>query len=363
MQNKKTIVVYVDTMNKSGGRERVITNLINRWVDRYEIILITKDDGKSFYKFSENVRVISLKLRMPYEMEHSRWMRALSAVRSLGSSAMALKKTLSELDYDYVYVSTPQNAYEAYKAMKYPEKKLVISEHAYVNAFNKPYMMMKHLVYPRAYCISVPNSMDTEEYRRWKCNVVYIPHVVTFGAEEKNALDSKIAINIGRLTADKQQDKLIDMWAREGKASGWTLWIVGDGENKDRLQRKIEELDCKEVIKLLPARKDIQSIYKQASLFLLTSRCEGFGMVLLEAMSFGIPCISFDCPNGPRDIIKDGVNGALVKNGDESAFEYELDKFFKMGQEQMTQMGNAAFSTVRNWDNDGILAEWDKIFI
>jgi len=86
-------------------------------------------------------------------------------------------------------------------------------------------------------------------------------------------------------------------------------------------------------------------------------------MVLLEAMSFGIPCISFDCPNGPRDIIKDGVNGALVKNGDESAFEYELDKFFKMGQEQMTQMGNAAFSTVRNWDNDGILAEWDKIFI
>lgn len=362
MEKKKKIVVYVDTMNKSGGRERVIANLINKWVDQYKIILITKDQGESFYEFSEDISIISLKLVMPYGMDCSRWKRVVSAIKSVRSSICALKKVLKGFDYDYIYVSTPQNAYEAYKAMEYPEKKLVISEHAYVYAFNKPYMLMKHFVYPKAYCISVPNSMDTEEYMRWNCNAVYIPHIVTFTAEERNALDSKIAINIGRLTADKQQDKLIEMWAQEGKKSGWTLWIVGDGENRDSLQSKIEEFNCEDIIKLLPARRDIKSIYKQASLFLLSSRCEGFGMVLLEAMSFGIPCIAFDCPSGPRDIIKHGINGALVKNGDKKSFQNELKRYFEMDQEQVIQMGRASFDTVTNWDNESILAEWGKIF-
>ena len=340
----------------------MIANLISKWVDRYELILITKDEGKSFYEFPKCVTVIPMNLQMQYEMDHSRWMRALSALSNVGRSIRVLKRVLSGLNYDYIYVSTPQNSYEAYRAMKHPEKKLVISEHAYVNAFNKPYMMINHLIYPKAYCVSVPNSMDTEEYIRWECNAMYIPHIVTFTADEKNELDSKIAVNIGRLTDDKQQDKLIEIWAQAAKTSGWSLWIVGDGENKDKLQKKIIELDCKGVIKLLPARKDIQSIYKQASLFLLTSRCEGFGMVLLEAMSFGIPCISFDCPSGPRDIIKDGVNGALVENGDVGDFRNKLHMFLKMEQKQIAKLGEAAFDTVRTWDNERILTEWDKIF-
>lgn len=362
MNDKKVIAVYVDTMNKSGGRERVIANLINRWVDDYEIVLITKDEGISFYQIAENVTTISLKLCMNYEMNRARIARIIAIIQNIRKSVKVLKKVLKTLTYDYLYVSTPQNAFEAYKAMKCPERKLVISEHAYVNAFNKPYMLMKHYIYPKAYCISVPNSSDTEEYMKWKCNAVYIPHLVTFMAEEKNELKNRIAISIGRLTDDKQQDKLIDIWSNVGREFGWELWIVGDGENKEQLQKQIDKLECKDVVKLLPARKDIQNVYKQASLFVFTSRWEGFGMVLLEAMSFGIPCISFDCPSGPRDIIKDGVNGILVENGDVNAFQEKLKEFFEIDSNEITQFGKSAFDTVRNWDNEGIMAEWDKIF-
>lgn len=362
IMKKKVIVVYVDTLNRSGGRERVIANLINKWVGRYEIILVTKDDSICFYQIPEGITTISLELRMNYEMNRTRVARIMAIVRSIREAIKELRVLLADLAYDYIYVSTPQNAFEAYKAMKHSREKLVISEHAYINAFNRPFMFLKRFVYPRAYCISVPNSSDTNEYRTWNCNAEYIPHLVTFEAEKKNELKTRIAISIGRLTDDKRQDKLIDIWSNVGRASGWELWIVGDGENKKQLQKQIDELECSDIIKILPARKDIQNVYKQASLFVFTSRWEGFGMVLLEAMSFGIPCISFDCPSGPRDIIKDGINGFLVENGDVNLFQAKLKEFFEMDLNKVKQLGECAFDTVKNWDNEGILANWDKIF-
>jgi len=293
---------------------------------------------------------------------NNRVSRIISVIKSIGKSSFRLKKILKLIKYDYVYTATPLNTVEAYLAMRHPQEQLVVSEHASAYAFNSIYTKMKKIIYPKVYCISVLNQMDTIIYLGWNANAIYVPHLVTYKAKDCNELSSKIILNIGRLTKDKQQGLLIDMWAKVQEKNGWKLWIVGDGEEKDNLEKKIIALDLKDSVKLIPATKNIEEIYKRASFFAFTSRCEGFGMVLLEAMSFGVPCISFDCPSGPRDIVSNEVNGYLIENNNTQDYILKLQKIVQMEKVELDRLGNGAFNTVLNWDNKSILRKWDKIF-
>lgn len=355
---RKRIVIYGDSMNLSGGRERVIANLINLWSEEYDITLLVKDDGESYYPLPDTISVLTLGIPMKLDM-NSKISRIITIFKNLLVSIRRLKSILSQLDYDYLYVSTPLNAFESFCAMKDPNRKLVISEHASMNSFNAIYTWMKKLVYNRSYCLSVPNKMDTVEYVKEGCNAFYIPHPLTFTANSKNALDSKIMLNVGRLTCDKQQDVLIRAWSHIKEKNGWQLWIVGEGEEKNNLDTLITILKQQESIKLFPARKNIKEIYQKASCFVLTSRCEGFGMVLLEAMAFGVPCVSFDCPSGPRDIIINGYNGILVENNIES-LERSLVRILNLTDDALSELGTNAWNTVINWNNEAILDQWRK---
>ena len=191
---------------------------------------------------------------------------------------------------------------------------------------------------------------------------VYIPHLFTFPAVKQNPLDSKIALNVGRYTADKRQADLINIWSRVKNKNGWQLWIVGKGEEKEHLDEAIKKLHVEDSVKLVSYTKDIADIYRQASLFLFTSWMEGFGMVLLEAMSFGIPCISYDCPSGPRDVVKDQKNGYLIPNDNQKMFSDAVQRAVTLPQEELLKLGNGAFETVKNWDNEKIVKKWEKLF-
>lgn len=362
---KKVIVVYLTGMNPSGGKERVVSNLLKEWHKIYDVILITKDSGNSFYEIPSDIKSIALNtpfLSSMFNMKNNRFVRIVSTYLNLFSSIFKLRKVISRLDFDYIYVTSPLNAFETYYSMKKAKERLVISEHASINAYNRIYSWMKRHIYPKSYCISVPNSTDTKIYKTWGCNALFIPHLVTYNPTKQNNLDSKIVLNVGRLTADKQQQKLIEIWSELKNKGTWKLWIVGDGEEHDKLSSLIDELGVHDSVELLPARKDIQNVYRQASLFAFTSRTEGFGMVLIEAMSFGIPCISFDCPSGPRDIVEDDRNGYLIANGDTKQFIYKLDNLLAMSNSEISFLGDNAFETVASWDNDGILRQWENVF-
>ncbi|WJV19352.1 glycosyltransferase family 4 protein [Rossellomorea marisflavi] len=359
---KKVIVVYLTGMQPSGGKERVVSNLLKEWYKNYEIILITKDSGNSFYEIPSDIKKITLNTPFLTSMKKNRFSRIISTYLNLFFSIYKLKKTLSRLDFDYIYVTSPLNAFETFYAIKDAKEKLVISEHASINAFNRIYSWMKKHVYPKSYCISVPNSRDTEIYKTWGCNALFIPHLVTYIPVKKNNLDTKIVLNVGRLTSDKQQGKLIEIWSKLKNKGSWRLWIVGDGEEHDRLLSIINEKGLHNSVELLPARKDIQKLYRQASLFAFSSRTEGFGMVLLEAMSFGIPCISFDCPSGPIDIVQDNINGCLIEDGNTKQFINSLDNLLAMSSTELSYLGDNAFKTVSRWDNDGILRKWNSVF-
>lgn len=357
----KKLLIFVSSMSASGGIERVISNLIREWSKSYKVVLCTKDEEDSFYLLPNNVQRVYLKCALEMDM-NNRYKRIISVMLDFFKSRDKLAKILNYIRPDYIYTTTPMDALAVYSVGKSWSRVLVASEHGSLEGYNVIYNTIKRYLYPQIYCVSVPNKMDTESYKTWGANSVYIPHIVTFEGTSKNSLDSKIILNVGRMTADKQQVRLLNIWNRINKKNGWQLWIVGDGEEKDKIIETIKTCKLDDSVKLIKPTKKIAEIYKQASIFALSSRVEGFGMVLLEAMSFGIPCISFDCPSGPRDVVKNGLNGFLIENMNDEEYATKLQEMILMSDKELKELGNNAFETVKNWDNEGILSKWDTVF-
>ena len=129
-------------------------------------------------------------------------------------------------------------------------------------------------------------------------------------------LDYKSVLAIGRYTYQKGFDLLLEAWALVCKENkDWVLRIIGSGEDEHNLKKQAKELGISDRIEFIAATKNVEQYYTISSFYCLSSRFEGLGMVLLEAQSFGLPLISFDCDCGPSDIIQNNINGYLVPSG------------------------------------------------
>lgn len=359
----KKLLIYVNSMNTFGGIERVIANLSNVWCDNFEVTILVKDAPTSSYSLNKSINIESLNCDLKLNM-NSRIQRIINIFINYFDSTMKLKKYFNTNRYDYIYVSMVVNLYELYFSNKDIRKKIIASEHGSFYAYNKIYKVMKSWIYPRLVAISVPTITDTKIYNEKGYNAFYIPHIATFKECKCNDLKESTIINVGRLTDDKQQLLLLKMWNEINKKSpnhNYNLQIIGSGENYDKLKEYIIINKIRNV-QLVGHTDNISEYYKKASLFLFTSKMEGFGMVLLEAMSFGVPCISFDCHSGPRDIIKNNYNGFLIPCYDEILFEKCVCDYIDMSNEEKLTYQNNALQTISNWNNDEILKKWKKIF-
>ena len=357
------ILIYVDSMSPCGGIERVIANLSNQWVKHFQVILLVKDDKKSFYALDERVQYCSL--NCPLEINYSsRFLRGCGFVKSIIKSHYKLKKFLKNQRPDFIYTSNPINSLEVLMQGRQYEDKLVISEHGSFYGYNSVYTKLKKFVYPRAYKLSVPTTMDTDIYLQLGYPAVYIPHLSTFASvNTQSARKNKVVLNVGRLTEDKQQLKLLQIWEKildRNMKSEWILQIIGKGEEEVTLKNFVNTHGMNDNVQFIKPTESIGEYFKNASIFAFTSRYEGFGMVLLEAMAFGVPCISFDCPSGPRDIINED-NGFLIENNDNENFIEKLEVLMK-NNELRENMGQKAYDTAKNWDNDSIVQAWIDLY-
>lgn len=150
-----------------------------------------------------------------------------------------------------------------------------------------------------------------------KCPSTNIYNPIQVRRDVDKPKNTKIILSAGRLTYQKGFDLLIEV-AKEVFACkhDWRWIIVGEGEDRELLQKKILDYNLEKNVMLLGGVKDIDNYYKEAEIFVMTSRFEGLGMVILEAFNYGVPVISFDCPVGPKEIIRHGINGFLVPNQD-----------------------------------------------
>ncbi len=313
------VVVYFNSMAPAGGIERVIASHINFLSSICLVTLLTKDSKTSFFPLPSKVYRNSLGVDFEMNMK-SRWRRIVKILLSFLWTILALRRQFKIINPDVVYVASPLNLLEVILAgVKY--RRILVTEHSSFSAYNSIYKKIISKFYPHVGLLTVPTTTDSVGYINRGIHNTYVPNPLSFYPNEVSDLSSKWVLCVGRLTADKRHDLLLDIWSMADiHRHGWKLKIIGKGECESALRSKIDSLGLNESVVIADPTSRIQEEYIKSSIFLLTSRAEGFGLVLAEAMAFGIPCISFDCPCGPRDIIEDGISGRLVKEGDTRSY-------------------------------------------
>ena len=205
----------------------------------------------------------------------------------------------------------------------------------------------------------------TEEDRQaWPelSNVCVIPDPLSFEPASQSPLTVPQVIAVGRYAYQKGFDLLLQAWNRVEKACPeWQLTIHGMGERAPYQQQAAAlGLDMSRC-HLEDTTPDIQAAYCRSSLFVFSSRFEGFGMVLVEAMACGLPVVSFDCPCGPKDIVRDGEDGLLVKTGDVDELADALIRMMQ-SDELRRKMANSALENVKRYRLDVLAEKWRQLF-
>ena len=206
--------------------------------------------------------------------------------------------------------------------------------------------------------------LSEEDAAAWKelDNTVVIPNPVSFFPESVSDCSFKQVIAVGRYTGQKGFDKLIAAWQKVAVLHpDWVLKIYGDGFLRESLQRQIERLGVADSCMLERPTADIAGKYQESSIFVLSSVYEGFGLVIVEAMSCGLPVVSFACPCGPRDIITDGKDGFLVAAGDVDGLAAKMDELIS-DDELRRKMGHAARLKSENYQMERIGPMWLDLF-
>jgi len=207
--------------------------------------------------------------------------------------------------------------------------------------------------------------LTEEEKSSWEAsdNIEVIPNALSFYPETVANCEAKKAIAIGRLVYEKGFDMLIDAWKIVyEKHPDWELHIYGAGSEKENLLSQIQRENLNEVVIIHEPEKDIYNQYLQHSMMLFPSRfLEALPMVLLEAMSCGLPLVAFDAPCGPKDVIREGINGFLVKTGDIETFSAKINDLIESVEMRKT-MGRAAREMSFDYEVEKIMKLWLQLF-
>ena len=195
-------------------------------------------------------------------------------------------------------------------------------------------------------------------------NLLVIPNPLSFYPDNNqlSSLDNKKVLAVGKHSFQKGFDRLIKSWKHVSeKHPDWELNIYGTINESMGLEKLVNSLNLGSSINLFPPEKNIADKYQEASLYVMSSRYEGFGMVLTEAMAYGVPCISFDCPFGPSDIISHNKNGLIVENGNIEDFTDGIIQLID-NSELRISMGEQARKDVDRYLPEKVVSQWDQLF-
>jgi glycosyltransferase involved in cell wall biosynthesis len=274
---------------------------------------------------------------------------------------VALARTLRGLDGGVLVATRP--AFAALAARLAPPGVVTIGwEHMNIHAHRPGLAAEVRRTLGRLDALVVLTEEDRRDYARLaSTRVVRIPNAVPHLGGGISDVRAPVVAAAGRLLSQKGFDLLVEAWAHvAAQRPDWQLRIYGSGSEGPALRALILERGLSEQVLLMGATKQLGEALAQASIFALSSRFEGFGMVIVEAMSKGLPVVSFDCPRGPSEIIEPGVDGVLVPAEDTDALAAALLEL--MGDEDARRrMGAAALRTAQRYDLGTVGAQWDEL--
>ncbi|MFV8811665.1 glycosyltransferase family 4 protein [Yersinia enterocolitica] len=316
----KKIAFFGGDISHTGGTERVSLALSNYLVKNgYQVIVISLS-GNTPPKFhvDESIKIVSL------FNEKKRFSLAYFAV------VFRLRRVLIDESIDVLIDVDTMLALFSTIALLGTKVKHISWEHFnYKNDLNiKSRKLARKIAARYADAVVTLTERDREYWlveNKYPDKIISIPNPIPF--EPKDELikkNSKVVLALGRLTNIKGFDLLLDIWAKiENMNNSWKLIIAGDGEDKQLLLDKIKILNLKNV-ELLPSTPHVNELYAQSSIYVMTSRFEGFPMVLLEAKASGLPIVAYDCDTGPSELIISHEDGFLIPFDDSDTFTRKL---------------------------------------
>jgi glycosyltransferase involved in cell wall biosynthesis len=217
--------------------------------------------------------------------------------------------------------------------------------------------------YGRLDALVVLTADDERDYAGVASRVRRIPNALPELGGGVSSLDSPVVVAAGRLNGQKGFDLLIRAWASVvSEQPSWKLRIYGSGPLRAELEGLIDSLGLGSSVSLMGATRDMGGALASGSVFALSSRFEGFGMVLVEAMSKGLPVVSFDCPRGPAEIVSDGVDGVLVPAEDVAGLAAGLVSLME-SPERRRAFGEAALLKSRRYSLSTVGEQWDELLL
>lgn len=351
-----------------GGAERTASALANAWAQQgHNVTLITlvRDDVPAFALYPAVVlRQLKVRSGVTHNILHGLF-RQFRSVR-------VLRRALRESEPDLVisFMDIP-NVLTILAARGFPAP-VVITEHIHPAHYHIGWhwQALRRLVYHRAdnlVCVSRPLLewflARTQVRGRVIPNPVALPltNSVSSKRVEKDS-NGHVVLGMGRLVEQKGFDLLLAAFARIAERHpDWSLKILGGGPLLGQLQAQAQNLGLQGRVEFTGALADPFPVMRAADLFVFSSRFEGFGNALCEAMACGLPAISFDCPSGPSDIIRPGVDGVLVPAQDVAALAESMDRLMSDEPERL-KLAARAPEVLSRFGMPKILELWQQLF-
>ena len=358
------IMLAVSTMT-AGGAERVAATLVNHWsAIGHKVALITvASSAIDFYALDQRVTRIALDL----SRSTKNW-RDFVIVNF--KRARKLRSAIHDFQPEVILSFLDTMNVRMLLASIGTGIPVIVEEHIdpRQQSLDRIVRFLRRVLYKRARAVVVL----TPGIARWASSFVRSEaiHVIPNPISQQFCTSGKLeaerdghrAIAIGRLEAQKGFDMLLRAFAQTAQEHpGWILMIIGDGSERDQLRALAGALQIGDRVVWERAVKDPERELRRSDLFVLSSRYEGFPMVLLEAMACGLPVVSFDCPSGPREIIHDGEDGLLVPPNEIDALAEAMSRLMNRKDERR-RLGERAACIVERFSLAKVADMWSTIF-
>lgn len=358
------ILYVVPNINNEGGVARVLAIKANYLIEKwdYQIDILTQNNGNSplFYDYNTKIGFHDMQL-------NGNPIQFIKAYRN------SLLEHINIINPDVIVICD-----NGFKAFLIPftistQIPIVLEIHSSLNIEeqenNKSVLSIIKAKLSTNFKKLSANRFDKfvvetkESILEWNIhNGIVIPNPLWFSTEKAADLKSKKVISVGRHVYEKGFDRLLKIWQKVIiNHPDWHLDIYGKSDEKLELQKLATSLNINNNVTFFDPVKDINSKYQEASLYLMTSRFEGFGMVLIEAMESGLPCIAYDCPCGPRAIISNKEDGFLIENGNEMEFISTVTTLIE-NEEKRIEMGKKAKLSSSKYNINAIMPLWNSLF-
>ena len=347
------ILILISSINNSGGTERVGSMLANGLSEiGYEIILASiGSSDKPFFTINENIKLVSFLSFPRFKLFR------------IPTTVYNIRKLLKEESIDtLIVVDTLCIQFTLPATLGLPVNH-ICWENFNFNSYSGPKKRHTTRQLAARYCDSVVTLTERDK-SHWlkgthhKSQITAIANPCPFPVQnyikEKN---TKIVLAVGRLTHIKGFDMLLEAWVQVSKVMpDWKLQIVGEGEDRAQLTNFIKENNLAHSVELIGLTDNVSQYYKQAEIFCLSSRFEGFGMVLIEALAFGLPIVSFDCEVGPAEVLED-TGSILVTQNDISQLATSLIELMN-NEEQRKTISLRGKEKAETYQPENIIRQW-----